>query len=204
MATRYPIQALYQTASIVYAVIRGLVSGTRQYWNPTLNTGAGGWEAYNSAHWSQYAIAMTEDAGSGYYAATYPAGISGVLTTEGYYVRGGGSPALGDSPAVSLVQSQGQNLAAVAGDATVPDTLQKALFCEQLGAATGTPTASVISTNLTNAQINAFAGRSIVFTSGAAFQCAARIVAYNPTGGVLTLAAPLAATPAAADTFIII
>lgn len=199
----FPLQVLYATGSTVYAIVRGVVGGVRKYWNPTLNTGAGGWEVYNSAHWSQYAIALTEDAGSGYFAANYPANIAGVLTTEAYYSNAV-TPTLGDAPIAPLSSSQGANVGAVGGDATVAPTLQQALFSEQKGAAAGVPTASVIPTNLANAQVNAYQGRSVIFTSGAAFQCAGRIVAYNPVNGVLTLAAPLAAVPAAADTFLIV
>ena len=198
----FPLQVLAQIGTNVYAIVRSVVGGVRKYWNPTLNTGAGGWEVYNSAHWAQYAIALTEDAGSGYYAANYPANISGVLTTEAYYSTAT-TPTLGDAPIAPLSQSQGDNVASIGGDATVAATLQQALFSEQMSAAAGVPTASVIPTNLANAQVNAFAGRSIIFTSGAAFQCAGRIVGYNPVNGVLTLAAPLAAVPAASDTFII-
>lgn len=204
MITRFPLEVVYQTGFTVYAVVRGVVAGTRQYWNPTLNTGAGSWEAFNSAHWAQYAIPLTEDTSTGFYAATYPANITGVLTSEAFYIQGGGSPTLGDAPAAGLTRTQGENLGAVGGDANVPGVLQQALLSEQLGVASGTPTTLVIPTTLTNAQLNAFQGRAVIFTSGVAFQCVARIVGYNPTGGVLTLAAPLPIAPVALDTFVIV
>ncbi len=201
-----PLEVVYQTGFNLYAVVRGVVAGTRQYWNPTLNTGAGGWEPYNSAHWAQYAIALTEDTQSGYYAAAFPAAaaVAGIFTSETFYVRAGGSPVLADVPAAGLAHTQGESIKAIAGDVQAADNAQQAFLSEQLGAAAGVPTASVVPTNLTAAQMNAYAGRAVVFTSGAAFQAVARIVAYNPTGGVLTFAAPLPVAPAAADSFVII
>lgn len=199
-----PLEVLYQTGFQLYALIHGVVSGARQVWNPTLNSGAGGWEVYNSAHWSQYAIALTEDPSSGYYAATYPANISGVITSEAFYVRGGGSPTLGDAPAANLAHTQGQNLTGVAGDVASSSNLEQSSLSMQRGACAGVPTATVIPTNLSNAQTNAYAGRSIIFTSGAAFQCAARIISYTVTNGVLTLSAPLPVVPSANDTFVIV
>lgn len=199
----FPLQVLYTPGATVYAVVRGVVAGTRQYWNKTLNAGAGGWEAYNSAHWAQYALPLTEDAGSGYFAANYPANIAGVLTTEAYYFNAV-TPTLGDAPIAPLSQSQGANVAAVGADATVAPTLQQALTSEATGVAAGVPTVSVIPTNLANAQANSYAGRSVLFTSGAAAQCAGRIVGYAVVNGVLTLAAPLPVAPAAGDKFVIV
>jgi hypothetical protein len=210
MSTPFPLQLNYQTGFNLYAVVRGIVAGTLQYWNPTLNTGAGGWEAFNSGHWAQYAIAVTEDANSGYYHGAYPvntqlvANGGPVHTFETYYERAGGSPSLGDAPAADLGFSQGANVDAIATDANVPVTLQQALVSEQRGAAAGTPTASVIPTNLTSAQANAYQGRAVIFTSGAAFQCVGRIVAYAVSGGTLTLAAPLPVAPSAGDLFVIV
>lgn len=203
MTTSLPIRAIFTTGANLYAVERGLVAGVEQVWNPTLNAGAGGWEAYNSAHWAQYAVALTEQAGSGYFSAAFPAGIGAVKTWETIYQRAGGAPALGDV-AVASSESQGTNVQAIAGDPTAAPTLQQALTAELTGAAAGVPTAQVIPTTLTLPLANALAGRSIVFTSGAAINCAGRIISYAPTNGVLTLAAPLAVAPAAADTFLIV
>lgn len=197
-----PLEVAYQSGQDVYAVVRGVVAGTRQVWNPTLNSGDGDWEAFNGANWAQYAIALAEQGTSGYYAADYPANITGVLTSETFYANP--TPTLGDAAISSQGRAQGQNLGAVAGDADVPAALQQALISEQRGAAAGVPTASVIPTDLTNAQANAYQGRAVIFTSGAAFQCVGRIISYTVSGGVLTLAAPLAVAPAATDTFIVV
>lgn len=201
--SRFPLEVVYQTGFTLYAVVRGNVAGVPKVWNPTLLSGAGDWEAYNSAHWAQYAIPLPEQVPSGYYAAVYPANIAGVLTSESFYVQAGGSPVIGDAAAAGLARTQGQNVGAVAGDGDVPSTLQQALASEQRGLAAGVPTALVVPTNLTNAQAGAYSGRAVVFTSGVAFQAVARVVGYNPVNGVLTLAAPLPVAPAAGDSFVI-
>ena len=197
MTTRLPLQTIFTTGANIYAIIH---NPNGQVWNPTTGPG-GAWENYNSAHWAQYAVALTEQASSGYYRATYPAAIGTVLTSEAYYNNV--APTLGDVPLGPLTQSQGQNVAAIAGDASVPDTLQQNLSVVAKGAAAGVPTVSIIPTNLAMAQANAYQGRSIVFTSGAAFECAGRIVGYAADGTV-TLAAPLPVAPAAGDTFVVV
>lgn len=197
-----PLEVTFNTGANLYAVIHGVVSGTRQVWNPTLNSGAGAWEAYNSAHWAQYAVALTEQDGSGYYAATYPANISGVITSEVFYNNA--SPTLGDAPVASVSYSQGRNAAGLSGDPLAASNAQQAFISEQKGAAAGVPTVSVIPTNLQSTQANVYAGRAVIFTSGAAVQCAGRIIAYSPINGILTLSAPLPIAPAAADSFIIV
>lgn len=197
-----PLELTFNTGSNIYAVIHGVVSGTRQVWNPTLASGAGAWEAYNSAHWAQYAVPLTEQAGSGYYAATYPANISGVITSEAFYNNA--SPTLGDAPVASVSYSQGRNAVALAADVQAAANLEASTISMQKGIAAGTPTASVIATDLPSTQANTYAGRAVIFTSGAALRCAARIVGYAVTDGVLTLAAPLPVAPAAGDSFVVV
>lgn len=199
-----PLALLYTSGSTLYALVHGVVSGVEKVWNPTLNTGAGGWENYNSAHWAQYAVALTEQTGSGYYSATYPANIDGVLTTEAVYVQGGGSPTLGDNPATGLLSSQGQNVTGVARESVAAENLREALVSEQKGLVAAGPTLSLIPTDLESTQLGAYAGRSVLFTSGPANQVAARITGYNPTAGILTLAAPLPVLPEEGDSFIIV
>src|SRR5579872_4098871 len=108
-----PLELSYSVGANIYAVVRGVVGGTRKYWNPTLNTGAGGWEVFNSGHWAQYAIALTGN-GDGYYAATYPANISGVITSETYYNNA--SPTYGDAPVSAISYAQGRNACGVGAD----------------------------------------------------------------------------------------
>lgn len=199
-----PLEVAAPSGSTIYAVVRGVVGGDRQVWNPTLNTGAGGWETYNVAHWAQYPVALTEDEDSGYFCADYPANIGDVITTEMFYTQAGGSPASSDSPVTGLSHTQGENMTGLTADVTAAKNLAAATFSEQRGAVAGVPTASIIPTDLQSNLTNSFAGRSLVMTSGVAFQCAGRIVGYAVTNGVLTLAAPLAIVPEADDTFIIV
>lgn len=198
MTTLLPIRAIFQTAQTLYAIRHGLVAGVEKVFN--FNDAA--WEVYNSAHWADYAIPLTEQAGSGYYTAAAPAGTTLAIVWDAIYQQAGGGPTLGDTPAMALQNSQGENVAGVSGDADVPSTLQEALLSEQRGACTGVPTTSIIPTDLDNVQANAYQGRSILFTSGPAFQCAGRIIGYTALG-VITLAAPLPVAPEAADTFVI-
>ncbi len=197
-----PLELAFNTGAHIYAIVHGVVSGTRKVWNPTLNTGAGGWEVYNSANWAQYALALTEQASSGYYAATYPANIADVITSEVFYNNV--APTLGDAPVASVQYTQGRNMVGLASDPVAAENQRDAASSMIRGAAEGVPTVSVIPTNLASTQANAFAGRSVIFTSGAAADCAGRIVSYAVTNGVLTLAAPLPVAPAAADTFVIV
>lgn len=195
-----PLEVVYTTGAHLYAVIHGVVSGTRKVWNTTLNTGAGGWEAYNSANWAQYAIALTEQASSGYYAATYPAGCAGVITSEAFYNNA--SPTLGDAPCTGLAHTQGESCSGIAGDPTAAANAQQAFISEMAFAASGTPTAQVIPTGLSTAQALAAVGRALIMTSGVAVNCAGRVI--SASASTLTLAAPLGATPAASDSGVIV
>jgi hypothetical protein len=195
-----PLEIVFTTGSHVYAIIRGVIGGVRKYWNPTLNTGAGGWEVYNSAHWSQYAIALTEDASSGYYAASFPVGISGVITSESYYNNA--APTLGDAAISSISYSQGRNANGVGADPVAAANAQQAFGSELAFAATATPTNQVIPTTLTTAQALASVGRALIMTSGAAINCAARVI--GASGSTLTLASTLPALPVATDTGVIV
>jgi hypothetical protein len=146
---------------------------------------------------------LTEDASTGYYAATYPVNIAGVLTSESFYQQAGGTPTLGDVPAAGLLRTQGQNVAAVAGDADAQNNLQRALHSEARGALTGTPTTTVLTTDLVDTVVDAFMGRVLIFTTGANLRIATPILSYDGAG-TITLGAPLPVTPSAADLFIII
>lgn len=52
--------------------------------------------SYNSANWSTYSIALTEQTGSGFYTVAFPSGIAAGKYTFSLYV--GATPALGDTP----------------------------------------------------------------------------------------------------------
>ena len=191
-----PIEAIYQTGVNLYVVLH---NPNGQVWN----TNSQAWEAYNSAHWSNYAISLTEQTGSGYYSAAMPSGIGAVLPTEVTYVQAGGSPTLGDAPAF-VGQSQGTNVAAVVGDVQAADNLEQSLSSEVPGAAaTGTLSLTQATTNLTNANAGAYRGRALLWISGALAGIAALITDYATAGGLLTFT-PVPVAPSNGDKFIIV
>ena len=197
-----PLEIVYTTGAHVYAVLRGVVGGTRQVWNPTLNTGAGGWEVYNSSHWAQYAVSLTEQASSGYYAASYPTGIASVITSETYYNNV--SPTLGDVPLSGISYSQGRNACGVGADPVAAANMALTAGAEVSGTAlTGSTNQSIV-TNLTNAQAAAAVGGSIVFSAAAAGapNCTGRVI--GSSGATLTLAAPMPAVPTNGDAFAVV
>lgn len=195
----FRIETVAATGSHPYAVLHN--DSTGQVWNTTLNAGAGGWEAYNSAHWAQYAVPMVEQAGSGYFSAAYPAAITGVMTTEVLYDNA--TPTLGDAP-MGIGQSQGSNVAAVAGDQPAAVTFQQSLESMTTGAVvSGTLTPNAFTTNLVDPSLNAYIGLSIRFASGALKGQGVTILAFNPATGLITTTAAFTAAPAASDTFVI-
>ena len=194
----YLIETFLASGQFPYAVIH---HPDGRVWNLTLNAGAGGWEAYNSGHWSQYAIALTEQAGSGYYSATYPAAIVDVLTTEVLYLNA--TPTLGDVPAGGT-QTQGVSLAAVFGDASVATKMQTSLASMVRGAvAAGTLTTTSFTTNLTNPSANAYRGRSVLFATGDLAGQGGVISEYDPLTGKLTVTGAFTEAPTVADVFVI-
>ncbi len=195
---RFLIETISSTGLSFYAVCFN-PDGT--VWNTTLNAGAGGWEAYNSGHWSAYAIPLTEKSGSGYYSAEYPEGIADVLTTEVIYSNE--TPTLGDQP-MGIAQSQGSNIAAVAGDAAVAATFQASLSTMVLGAIiAGTLTTTSFSTDITNTEINAFRGRTVLFATGDLAGQGGVISEYDPDTGVITVTGAFSTPPSVADVFVI-
>jgi hypothetical protein len=81
------IETVYYTGNTLYAHIRDRQGAV---WN------GASFESYNSANWSSYDIALTEDASSGYYKVAFPAAPANKYTIV-IYAQAGGSPALGDS-----------------------------------------------------------------------------------------------------------
>lgn len=87
------MSAILETVNVstglsLYALIRD-ISG--QVWNGSA------FEAYNSAHWSTYAITLTEQTSSGYYKGSFPAAIAAGIYS---FVVHQGSPATLGDPAV--------------------------------------------------------------------------------------------------------
>lgn len=194
-----PITATYTVGATLYAVV---VSPAGTFWN----TGSLTLETFSAGSWSQYAVPMTEYPGTSYYSAAYPAGITGVLTSELLFSQAGGSPSLSDAPAFTVIQSQGKNVGSVGNLWQSAQNMAFALGTQQLGAIVGTPTSGVLlPTNLTSTQLDAYAGRAVVMTSGVLFQQGSRINAYDPSLFTLTIVGfPSGHSPANSDTFIII
>lgn len=194
-----PIQAIYSSGQNLYAV---LVNPDGTVWNQNLSV----WETYNSAHWPQYAVVLTEYTGSGFYRAAYPIAEPDALSTDIIYTRVGGTPALGDTPASNLYQSQGANVGAVGNYWQSAQNMAFALGTQQLGAIVGTPVDSkTLATDLTNTELDAYAGRVIIMTSGTLIQQASPITAYDGTTFTLTITGfPSGSTPANTDTFVIV
>lgn len=194
-----PIEVAYQSGATLYAVIHNK-DGT--VWN-NINSD---FESYNSANWAQYAVALTEQSSSGYYRASPPAGIGSALTTECIYSQVGGSPALSDAqpgPA-GIGQAQGVDIASVDHDETAASNMSVNLKQLQQGSATSsTLTTTQMSTNLTASVTNLYAGRLLIFTSGALTQEITTITGYNGTTKVLTFTTTTSA-PSAGDGFLII
>lgn len=52
------------------------LNASDQFWNTTINAGAGGFEAYNAANIAAYGLPLTEIGSTGVYSGAVPAGIS--------------------------------------------------------------------------------------------------------------------------------
>ncbi len=192
-----PIESVYAvSAATIYAILHN-PDGT--VWNVT-NTA---WETYDQTKWAEYAVALTEQAGSYYYRADMPAGSADVIPTTVVYVQSGGSPTLGDV-VIGSAQTSGANIFAVNSDVIAASNFGKAARAEGQGAAiAGTLSFTQMSTNLTNTLSSAYIGRTLLWTSGLLTGVAAGITAYNGATKVLTFTAvPVA--PTATDTFIIV
>lgn len=193
------IERIFTVGQTLYVFEFNRITG--QVWNNV----SPAWETWNAAHWTQYAIAMTEKAGSGYYTAARPAGIAGALVTDVFYQQAGGSPASSDAPPQAIDRSLGENVAGISGDpAIAPTNLQAVLASQAQGAvAAGTITTASFPTTLTNANAGAYSGRTLYMLNGAAAGMAALIANYTVASGVLTLAGGLAVAPGAGDLFAI-
>ena len=195
-----PIEIAYQTGATLYAVIHSALAGT--VWNQTNSA----FESYNSAHWTQYAVALTEQTSSGYYSAAAPAGIGNILTTECVYSQVGGSPALSDAAPgpISIGQAQGVDIASVVPNPTAAGNMQINLLQLQAGSVTSSIVTTIsFSTNLVSSVTNLYVGRLLIMTSGTLAQEVVTITGYNGTTKVLSFS-PLTSLPSAGDGFLIV
>lgn len=199
------IEFIFNTGQTLFFQRRGIVAGVRQIWNTTLNLGAGGWEAFNSGHWAQYAIPMTEE-GTGYYWGTGPNGTSGIQVTDVVYQQGGVSPTYGQDTPCGIGQGAGQNVGAINGDAVAAGNLAKSLECMTVGAvAAGSISSVSFPTTIVNADPNAYQGLTLRWPAGTTLAGQGGVITgWNPSTQTITVSAPFAGTPAQGDAFIIV
>ena len=192
------LSAVYTTGQKIYAVEKNRITG--QTWN----TSTSAWETFNPANWGVYAVALAEDIGSGFYWILRPSSLAGSLVSDIFYHQSGASPATSDVAFLESNNGLGDNVAAIAGDASVaPINLQAGLAT----AVRGTVASGVINnmsfiTSLTSLQ-NLMVGRTLYFTSGAMQGSAVQVLAFSNTTAQITVAA-LPGVPAVGDAFIII
>ena len=94
-------------------------------------------------------------------------------------------------------------MVAISGETAPADNLAESAKGIITGAASGTPTTTVINTDIAGYLDDELIGRVVVFVSGTAAGQASDITDYAETNGVLTVTA-LATAPAASDTFVIV
>jgi hypothetical protein len=100
------------------------------------NTATPAYEAFNASNWSHYAIAATEDAGTGIYRAAVPAGDNSAELVN-YYARiqAGGTPVV--SPATDTPIGSGYNSWNGSADVMVGDIYQSVFTGSAPGASAG-------------------------------------------------------------------
>jgi len=92
---------------------------------------------------------------------------------------------------------------AISGNTTAADNLEESAKGIVSGACEGTPSTTVVQTDLAEATDDHYIGRVIVFTSGAAAGEASDITDYTGSTGTVTITA-ITTAPAATDTFVIV
>ena len=91
---------------------------------------------------------------------------------------------------------------AISGSTIAADNLREGSKALATGAVVGTPTTTVVGTDLTETTNDHYVGRIITFNSGNLAEQASNITAYNGTTKELTVTA-LTEAPSASDTFVI-
>ena len=109
----------------------------------------------------------------------------------------------GRLPAALVSGLMSSDMTALSTSTTAADNLEKSALQIIPGAAEGTPSTTVIQTDLAESSDDIYIGRVVIFTSGAAKDEATDITDYTGATGTLTVTA-LSNAPSAADTFIII
>lgn len=188
-----------------YFVVRNAVG---QYWYTTTPA----WESYNAAHWTAYAIAMSQDGSSQNYAGTFPSAIAVGAYQLSAYAQSGGSPAIGDvligtnsrfdwtgsailampaSPAstTNITSATGIDVTKINGDSTAAENAGK--FWKGAVLDSGTAQAGA-STTITlqsgaNSNDNYYLNAVVVITSGAGAGQNRRITGYVGSTKVATI-----------------
>lgn len=106
-------------------------------------------------------------------------------------------------PAALVGGLMSSDMTAISTSTPAADQLEKSALQIISGACEGTPSATVIQTDLAETSDDIYIGRTVIFTSGAAKDEATDITDYTGATGTLTVTA-LANAPSASDTFIII
>lgn len=106
-------------------------------------------------------------------------------------------------PAALVGGLMSADVTAISTSTIAADNLEKSTLQIIPGSCEGTPTTTVIQTDLADAGDDVYIGRTVIFTSGAAINEATDITDYTGATGTLTVTA-LASAPSASDTFIVI
>ena len=106
-------------------------------------------------------------------------------------------------PAALVGGRMDSNVSAVGGSATAAANLSASALGIVPGACEGTPSTTVIQTDLAEGTDDHYIGRVVVFTSGIAAGEASDITDYTGATGTITVTA-ITTAPAAADTFVIV
>lgn len=104
-------------------------------------------------------------------------------------------------PAALVSGKMDSDAVAISGSTTAADNLQRGAEALVLGAAVGTPTTTVIDTDLTETTVDHYNGRIITFTTGNITGQATDITAYDGAGELTVTV--LTDAPAATDEFVI-
>lgn len=163
------------------------------------------WVPFVLGNLADYVMTYTEIASTGIYVGYYPEDfLLDVLPLEASYQQAGVAPALPDDlPGITIGQSQGASVAAVAYSVAAASNLQKnAAAMEQATVQAGVPTTNTCPTDLTAAVDDFYNGRVVIFTSGAGARQAAIITAFDAGTGLLTFT-PVVQAPSPGDTLLV-
>lgn len=105
-------------------------------------------------------------------------------------------------PAALVSGKMNSDATAISGSATAADNLEDSALTIVLGAAEGSPTTTNIPSDLTEATVDHYKGRVLIFVDGAVAGQATDITAYAADGAMTVTA--LTNAPAAADKFVIV